>query len=288
MINGFKKEFMFYMRGWRLTILIIVMLLLSVSSPLMFGMTSGMMTAMKDALPDNEQYVQMADMFSSFSAPDMIMYIVEYVAGLGSIVILFLFKGAAGGEQKLRSVIIPQCSGLTPERYVLPKFIVYPLSIFVISAAAVYAGAGVSVIVFPSEIDGGMLALAAVCTGIYLMFSTSMQLCIGICTGSSSIAIISVILLNSILPSILGFFRVDRFNPFALQTIALNAARATGESGNALLAAASDVSSSSDISTLNVIVSISTAVIFSVILCILTVVVLHSKEVRNEGDEPVL
>ena len=288
MINGFRKEIMFYLRGWRFAVLVLVMILLAVSSPVTFGMTSGMMETMKEALPDNEQYAQMTEMFTSFSAADMIMYNVEYILGLGSIVILFLFKGAAGGEQKLRSVIIPQCAGLTPERYVLPKFFIYPISIFVISIAAVYAGAGMSVLIFPGEIDMGMIALSAVCTGVFLVFSTCMQFCIGICNGRSNIAIIAVIILNSILPTILGFFRVDRFNPFALQSIAMEAAQNTGETGNALLAAASETYSSSDISTLNIIISISTALIFSVLLCVLTIYVLHSKEVHNEGDEPVL
>lgn len=288
MINGFKKEMLFYLRGWRFTILILVMIMLAVSSPLMFGMTSSLMTTMKDAIPDNEQYVRMAEMFTNFSASDMIMYNVEYVVGLGSIVILFLFKGAAGGEQKLRSVIIPQCSGLTPERYVFPKFIIYPLSIFVISVGAIYAGAGVSVLIFPGEIDMTMLAVSALCSGVFLAFSTSAQFCIGLCTGSSACAIISVIILNSIVPSLLGFFRVDRFNPFALQTIALNAATASGESGNALLAAANSVSASTDITPLNIIVSLSTAIIFSVLFCFLTIFILHSKEIHNEGDDPVL
>ena len=279
---------MFYSRGGRLAIVLIFMVALAVMSPVMFGMMSGLMESMKEMLPDDDQYAQMADMFTTFSASDMIMYTIEYVAGIGSIVILFLFKGAAGGEQTRRSVIIPQCSGLTAERYALPKFLIYPFSILIISAAAVIAGAGTSLLFFPGDLDWSMVLLAALCTGVYLAFSTAMQFTIGICTGRANVAVVIVIVLNMILPSILGLFRVDRFNPFALQSIALTAARESGETGNALLAAAETVSSSSDLSTLNICVSLGTAVSISILLYFVTVFILHTKEVHNEGNEPVL
>ena len=102
MISGLKKEFLFFLRGGRLAVVAIVMLAHAVMSPLMFGAMSGMIDAMEGAMPDNEQYEQMTEMFTSFSASDMVMYNVEYVAGLGGLILLFLFKGAAGGEQKLR------------------------------------------------------------------------------------------------------------------------------------------------------------------------------------------
>ena len=47
MINGFRKEFMFYSRGGRLAITIIVMFALAVMSPLMFGSMSAMLDSMK-------------------------------------------------------------------------------------------------------------------------------------------------------------------------------------------------------------------------------------------------
>lgn len=288
MINGFRKEMMFFSRGGRLAALTLVLLGLALMSPLMFGAMSGMMQSLKDALPDDESYTQMIELYSAYSASDMIMYNAEQITGIGAIVILFLFKGAAGGEQKKRSVIIPQCAGLTPEKYVIPKFVLYPLVVFAATFVAMIAGAGVSVLMFPGTLKWDMVILSSVCSGVFLAFSTVMQFCIGLCTGRSNAAVVSVILTNMFLPSILAFFRVDRFNPFALSSIALTSAMNSGESANKLLSAAGTASASTDVSMLNVAVSLGTALVISVILFFLTIFTLHTKEVHNEGDEPVL
>ncbi|MBR5089359.1 MAG: hypothetical protein IK093_08020 [Ruminiclostridium sp.] len=288
MISGLKKEFLFFLRGGRLAVVAIVMLALAVMSPLMFGAMSGMIDAMEGAMPDNEQYEQMTEMFTSFSASDMVMYNVEYVGGLGGLILLFLFKGAAGGEQKKRSVIIPQCAGLDAERYVIPKFLVYPPCVFAISVAAIFAGTGVSLIVFPGKLDMGLVCLSAISTGVYLAFTTAVQFCIGVCTGRSNLAVVSVIIMQTFLPSILSFFRVDRFNPTALYSIALTAAQRSGETGNVLLSTLESASVSDDISALNVAVSLGTAIVISVLLYFVTVFTLHTQEVHNEGNEPIL
>ncbi|MBP3854595.1 MAG: hypothetical protein IK990_03140 [Ruminiclostridium sp.] len=287
MINGFKKEFMFFSRGGRLAAVIIVMVALALMSPVMFGFTSQMMQVMKDAMPD-ESYSQLADEFSSFSASDIVMYNIEYIAGIGSIVLLFIFKSAAGGEQKKRSVIIPQCAGLTAERYALPKFIIYPVSVFVVTIISVMAGAGAATLIFPGGLDWNMVWLSAVCAGVYLAFSTAVQFCIGICVGRSNVAVAAVIIMQMTLPTILGFFRVDRFNPFALNSISLAAARKSGESGSVLLSSLESVSQSDDVTALNVIVSLGTALVISGLLYFVTVFALHTQEVNNEGNEPVL
>ena len=91
-----------------------------------------------------------------------------------------------------------------------------------------------------------------------------------------------------VLPSVLSLFRVDRFNPFALSSIALSAAQASGESGSVLLSTLETSSVSSDISPLNITVSLGTSVVISVLLYFLTIFTLHTKEVHNEGNEPVL
>ncbi|MBQ9483702.1 MAG: hypothetical protein IJU82_05875 [Ruminiclostridium sp.] len=288
MINGFRKEMMFFARGGRLVGLILVMLGLALMSPLMFGSMSSMMQTLKDTLPDDPSYTQMIELYSSFSAADMIMYNVTQITGIGAIVILFLFKGAAGGEQKKRSVMIPQCAGLTPEKYVIPKFLLYPFIVFAVTFISMIVGAWVSVLMFPGDIRWDMVILCSVCTGVYLAFSTVMQFCIGLCTGRSNTAVVAVILLDMFLPSILAFFRVDRFNPFALSSIATNSAILSGESANKLLAATGTASTSNDVSMLNVAVSLGTALVISVLLFFLTIFTLHTKEVHNEGDEPVL
>ena len=287
LINGFRKELLFYMRGGRLITLVIVMIALAVMSPLMFGMTSQMMQMMKEAMPDGS-YSELAEEFSSFSASDIAVYNSEYICGIGAIIILFIFKAAAGGEQKKRSVIIPQCAGISPERYVLPKFIIYPLSIFAVSFLAVVLGAAVSAAMFPGGLDWSMIMLSAFATGVFLAFCTALQFCVGLSTGKSNAAVVIVIAMQMFLPTILAMFRVDRFNPLALSSISLAAARASGRSGSVLLSTLDAAGTSNDLSSLNVAVSFGTAIVISVILYFVTVFALHTKEVHNEGNEPVL
>lgn len=287
MINGFRKEMMFFTRGGRMLAILLVMFSLAVVSPLMFGMMQGMIEVISEMSP-SEEYTEMMSMFTSFSASDITMYNVEYIAGIGAIVVLFVFKGAAGAEQKLRSVVIPQCAGLSAVDYVLPKYLIYPLFIFVVAVLSIYAGSGAALLFFEGPLDWGYITTAAMCTGVFLAFSTAVQFCVGLCTGKSGLAIVICIAMQTFLPTVLQTLRVDRFNPFALYSIAMSAAMASGESGNALMTAVETASSSNDLSTLNIAVSTGTAVVISVLLYFVTVFVLHTKEVHNEGNEPVL
>ena len=287
MVNGFKKEMMFFTRGGRILAVILVMFSLAVMSPIMFGVMKNMMETIAQMAP-SEEYTDMITLFTSFSASDIAMYNVEYVGGIGALVILFVFRGAAGGEQKLRSVVIPQCSGLTAVDYILPKFLIYPAFVFVISAISVYAGAGAALLFFNGPLDWGYITISAVCTGMFITFFTAVQFCVGICTGKSGLAIIICIIMEMFLPSVLSMFRIDRFNPLALYSIALSASMASGTSENALMSALETTSSSGDISVLNIAVSLGTALVISILLYFITIFVLHTKEVHNEGNEPVL
>ena len=290
MVNGFKKEMLFYTRGGRFAIVLIVMLALALMSPLMFGMMKAMIGAMSGMDGMTETVTDAMSMFSGFTASEITMYTVEYVASMGAIVTLFLFKGAAGGEQQKRSVIIPQCSGLSALDYALPKFIIYPLSIFIIGIFSVYIGALVSLPIFGGTLDWGMVTVSAVCAGGFLAFFTVLQFCIGICTGRSGLAIVICIIAQTFLPSIMSFFRIDRFNPVALYSIALGAALGSGETSGSFFSALETETSavSNDVTPLNITVSLATALVISVLLGFVTVFVLHTKEVHNEGDEPVL
>ena len=258
MINGFRKEMMFFTRGGRLALVVIVTLALAVMSPLMFGMMKYMIDMISEAAPD-DSYTEMLELFSGFTAAEITMYTAEYVAGIGAIVVLFAFKGAAGGEQQKRSVIIPQCSGLSAVSYALPKFLIYPVFIFVTGLLSVYAGAGASLIFFEGPLDWGMITVSAVCAAGFLAFSTAVQFCIGLCTGRSGLAVAACVIMQTFLPSLLSFFRVDRFNPFALYPISLSAALAAGDKSGSLFSALEENSVSSDVTTLNVAVSLGTA-----------------------------
>ena len=51
MINGFRKELMFFTRGGKLAIMIIVTFVLAGFSPVMFGMMKSMIQVMESMYP---------------------------------------------------------------------------------------------------------------------------------------------------------------------------------------------------------------------------------------------
>ena len=99
---------------------------------------------------------------------------------------------------------------------------------------------------------------------------------------------------------IMSSFRVDRFNPFALTGIASNAAiSAGGEAAGAVSEGATgsfasisammeSLSASAEVDGLNMVVSVGVTVVISVILYFMTLFILTARQVKNEGNEPVL
>lgn len=307
--NGLKKEFMLFSRTGKLIGVILVILIFSIMDPIMFKGMGAMVSAMASTVPADSgaeltEYMQnmkdMAAMFEGFSASYLVGTSIAEVTGLGLIILMFILMSTAGGEQKKRSVIIPQCAGLTPAGYIAPKFLIYPFTSLILSVLGVYVSSGVSSLLFGGTLDMGKITLAAFSLGIYMAFISVLQLSIGICTGRPGVSVIIVIIATSIIPMILSSFRVDRFNPFALTGIATNAAiSAGGEAGGAVSEASGgsfasisammeSLSANAEVDGFNAAVSIGVTIVISVILYFMTLFVLTARQVKNEGNEPVL
>ena len=194
--------------------------------------------------------------------------------------VLLIMMGPSGSEQKKRSIIIPRCAGLTPNMYVTPKFILYPLTGFLSGLLGMFSCAGVTSLLFEGAIDMGMLALAAVSVGLYIAFVMILELTLGICTERPGVSVITVLAATTVIPTLLSSFRIDKFNPFALPSIAQNAfltdATVMGVSGNA------------ELDMTNVAVSLLVTVILSLILYFTTLFVLTARQIENEGNEAIL
>lgn len=297
--TGIKKEWMLLSRKGKLAGIIAVLFIFAISDPLLMKILDSMMSVMPDiyassgASQDNlDAITSLGAMFGDMSPAYLASQCVNEIMNTGSIVILLILMSAAGGEQKKRSVIIPRCSGLNPSMYVGPKFILYPFLIFVLSVAAVFLGTGVSMLLFEGSVDFGMITLSAVTAGIYVAFISVLQLTIGLGTGRPGAAVIASIAASMLIPGILSMFRVDRFNPFALPSLAVSAAFSSGGStpsaGGTLQSIAESSLSSAGVDMFDLAVSLGVTVVISVILYFTTVFALSSKEIDNEGDEPVL
>lgn len=286
--SALKKEFMYFSRTFRMFGVIFSIMIFALADPVMIKGMGWMMNSLVETVEETsageevftEDDAAALSSFSDMDASGMMAMSIGDFTSTAVLIILFIMMGPSGSEQKKRSIIIPRCAGLTPNMYVTPKFILYPLTGFLSGLLGMFSCAGVTSLIFEGAIDMGMLALAAVSVGLYIAFVMILELTLGICTERPGVSVITVLAATSIIPLLLSSFRIDKFNPFALPSIAQNAfltdATVMGVSGNA------------ELDMTNVAVSLLVTVILSLILYFTTLFVLTARQIENEGNEAIL
>ncbi len=279
---GFKKEFYFFSRTFRMWGVIIAIAAFAVLDPFMLKMAAGFGDSMNEVLSEyaeaDEPGVQqsideasaaldgMQDILSELGAPEAAASSLTDISATALLVILLVLMGTSGGEQKKRSIIIPRQAGLTPFNYVFPKFVFYPCCVIILASA----GAALSGLIANSVFDGEKAnILLCVCggavIGIYLSFIMCAHFAFGISTGKAGISVAVIFILSRFIPIILSVYGADRFNPFALVTAAPEII-----TGNA--------------DPLNIAVSILTSVILILIFFFITLFVLNTQQIDNTSD----
>ena len=172
---------------------------------------------------------------------------------------------AAGGEQKKRSVIIPTCAGLSPSGYVMPKFIVYPLVIGLMSFIGGMITGGISNLIYNNELIISDIVFSSVCGAIYMFFITAVYFLTGLSTGRPGISVIIVYAGSTVVPLILQALDIDKYNPFTMQTLLM--------------------SSYSEADMNNFILSTVVSVVLSVISCLLTLMITTLRKIDNSVGE---
>ncbi len=286
--RALKKEFMYFSRTFRLFGVIFSIMIFALADPVMIKGLGWMMNSLVETVEDasageevfTEDDVAAITSIADMDASGMMAMSIGDFTSTAVLIVLLLMMGPSGSEQKKRSIIIPRCAGLTPNMYVTPKFILYPLTGFLSGFLGMFLCAGVTSLMFEGAIDMAMLALGAVSVGLYIAFVMILELTLGICTERPGVSVIIVLAATSIIPTLLSSFRIDKFNPFALPSIAQNAfltnATIMGVSGNA------------ELDMTNVAVSLIVTVILSLILYFTTLFVLTARQIENEGNEAVL
>lgn len=285
---AFKKEFMYFSRTFRMFGVIFAILIISLFDPLMYKGMMVFMDIMGEQLEQSGFTVTadagtlasadgdasnplagLTELYKSLRAPEVATAAVADFTSTSSLIIFLVLMQPSGGEQKKRSTIIPLCAGLTPIRYIVPKFVIYPLTAFLSSLIALPLCAGVSVFLFGGEISFANSLAAGAVVGLYLAFLIVIELTIGICTARPGLAAIFTILGSQLLPTVLSLFGINRFNPFVLPELA----------GGFL---------SGKVGTLNLWVSVGVAVVVGVILFFTTLLTQTARKIDNSGNEPVL
>jgi len=219
---GYSKEMKAFIRTNRFVILISVFVALGILYPLLIRGMGALMIAMSDTYyemgMDVSVLVEQLGSNSTYGLTNAL----SALTVIGLLVFLILINGFAGGEQKRRAIIIPQNSGLESFSYLLPKFIIYPLSIFAFTVISVIIAGVVSVWAFEyNDIIPINLFVAAALAGLFNMFYVCLHLALGTSTGragmSSAICIVVSILLSDAL-SLAGI--VPAFNPVTMHVTA--------------------------------------------------------------------
>ncbi|MGN0598036.1 MAG: hypothetical protein ACI4J1_11995 [Ruminiclostridium sp.] len=266
---GLKKEYLLFSRTFKLWGILIAFMAFAIVDPLLFKALEVFAESMGSNVDAGELVAQSMGAVE-FSAGIGVMGALSDITASGSLIMLLLMMATAGGEQKKRSVIIPSCAGLTPMNYTLPKFIIYPVLIVIITFGATIVSAVTSILLFGGQLDWLAVMGAGGLGALYMAFIVTAMLMMGICTGRGGISAAVIYVLSSLLPIILSGFKADRYNPFALKTMALN------------------IPLGEEIDSLNLIGSIAITVILMLIFFFVTLFVQNAKKIDNEGNEAAL
>jgi len=269
---SFKKEYLAFFRTKKFLILALVLIGLSILNPLMITGLSFLLDSLSGIYDELGMDVSMlTDMLNSSVSTGVSQSVMD-VAQTGLIVFLLVINSNAGGEQKKRSIMIPRSSGLRSFSYILPKFIIYPLTAFVLAMAAAFASWGVSLSAFRyNDVSPSGVLLAGVLIGVCLMFYVCAHITIGTATGKAGLSATVCIVASLLLPSLFTLFGSEiAYNPFTLNVLAGSVVHSNG------LSAAQ---------ALELAMTVVTTLVIMVILFFLALFAQNAKRVDNSGNE---
>lgn len=289
MLNGIKKELMFFTRSFRIWGVIIAAVVFAVATPLLMKLSSAMLNSIGDMSAedfDSAYTVQMSyeqtasldyDMMDIFSDDYMVEMSVlgSYGDLTNTLMLIFMLVTmySAGGELKKRSMIIPRNAGLSTKLYLLPKFIIYPLSVAVFAFCGMLLNGGVTALLFSNagfEIHFDRLALIGLGAAVYDAFIATAYFALGLCTAKAGIATIIMYGGSTILSLLFQAFRADKFHPYAF----------AGQMEGILADGTVDAA--------NYWGSIGITLLIMLLLYFITVFVISAKKVDNMGEEEIM
>lgn len=291
--TGIKKEIMFFTRSFRMWGVMMAAVLLAVASPLMMKLSVFMLSSIEDSdfdfgdldpsISENVNNMTMDMPVNVSISPDFnfgAMTDEEYMAPLGIIaamgdltstlmlVTMLVTMYSAGGELKKRSMIIPQNAGLTPKLYLLPKFLVYPLTMAVIGFCGAWISYGTNSLVFSdSGIPVKAAAITALAVAVFDAFMTAVYFTLGLCTSKAGLSVVIMYGGNVILTTLFSALGADKFHPFTL----------TSQAQNALMGEKTDA--------VNLWGSIGITLLIIILCYFVTLFVISAKKIDNRGRE---
>lgn len=278
---GFKKEWLHFSRTFRFAGLLASVFSFALGNPLLYRAMQYFMNMMNEMATELEEIdPSMAGYGDVFTSAAEILGQAEMIfsttlielCGTSLLVAMLILMAPCGGEQKKRATIIPICSGLDFNAYLLPKFIMYPLTLTVSTFIGGVIAGFMCNAMFEGSIGIDMILLSSALCAVYLLFIISVYLCTGLCTSRPGIMTVSIYLGQSIVQLILSAMGLSKFNPFALYTLI------SGQMFQEGFSLSDEMSS--------IVISVVLSVVIAVLMYLLTLAVLKAKRVNNQEDKP--
>lgn len=288
---SFKKESAQLFRTFKFWGIVLAIFGFAISNPFMYKVTGLLFKQLNSNQPTVTASVQISEQGGSDNALD------DLLGGMGIgemtemysradstfsmsmiscttyslLIILLVMMSVAGGEQKKRAMIVPMCSGLKFANYLIPKFVIYPLTVFVLTFLGELTAGGLCNALFEvGRVSFGMIALGSLFMAIYLSFIVVVYLSLGICTSRPGIMAGSVFLGQLFLSSMLEGMGLRDYQPFTLTSVV-----------GSMYSPGYDLSED----TASILVSIGLSVVIGVLMFVLALAVLKAKKIDNQEEE---
>ena len=279
---GFKKEWLQFSRTFRLGGILIAIFSFALADPLMYMALNVMMNYMSNI--DYSQMTASLGMGTGADAFEMVSGMINDsglifsmtmtdLCAMSLLIIMLILMSPAGGEQKKRATIIPSCCGLKYFNYLVPKFVIYPLTVCGGTFLATMTAGGLCNILFQeNHVDFGMMLLAAFLCAVYAAFITTVYLSIGLCTSKPGVVTVLVYLGTSLVEIILTSLDLTKFHPFTLRALV------TTEMFMGDFELSENIAS--------ICVGTLLSIIVMVLMFFMAYAVLNAKEINNQVDKP--
>ena len=295
---SFKKELSHFIRTFRMAGVILAIMSFAFSNPLMFKFTSVVMNGLAEetdggrpsftaSFSQNGQSPSASDIFSEMDISEIANYyndagtmfsmtIVSF-AVYGLLITMLILMSASGGEQKKRAMIVPMCSGLDYQNYLLPKFLIYPTFVFAVTFLSSLTAGGLCNVMFElNKIKAENMLLCSLMMSVYMAFIVCVFMSLGLCTSRPGIMAPVVFIGQMFLDSILSAMEITKYQPFALLSYC-NLLNISPEDGGVILSE----------EAASIAVSIALCVVISVLMYFLALGVLKAKKIDNtEENKP--
>lgn len=284
---SFKKESAHFFRTFKFWGIVIAVFGFAIANPVMYKLSGVLLAELNKGGTEIQAAVQPSPedaggIFGGMDFSEMVgMYndaTVMFATCLTSfaefslLAAMLIMMSAAGGEQKKRAMIVPLCSGLQTKNYLIPKFVIYPLSTFALTFLGGLLSGGLCNSVFENrKVSGGYIALGALFIAVYFSFIVTVYLSLGLCTSRPGIMVAAVFISRTILQTFLDSAGLTDFQPFTLMTLVSGTMFAPGFSLSDNLP--------------SILTAVALSIVIEVLMYFLAVLVLNAKKIDNTAED---